>query len=96
MKLKELKKEFMQQFDTYDCWGAAMSAWFGICGELYLRGEDIPQRWEFRPSPMGIERDIDSYWESEVLPHATADALIKLGNILERYTRNLKRLGRDY
>lgn len=95
--LSEFKHELRMHDIKYDPWGTAMSFWFQLCDYLhFLRRTDVPDEWQYRPSPLGCdidENDMEQYlnWEE----YTTAQ-LIDMGNFLCRYTNFLKRAGKDY
>lgn len=92
-----LVREYRMMGDC-DAWGSAMNAWFAVAHELYARRADIPLHWEFKPgcttTPENA-RDDDNYWFEAFVGVSDAD-LVRFGNILERYSRMLKRAGEDY
>lgn len=93
---KALLKEFKLMRDNHDLWGEAMGLRFDIAAELFTRGENIPASWEYSP-PMviGDIREYDSYWY-EILETMPVNALVKAGNILERYDAILRKHDLDY
>lgn len=95
MKLQDIKSEYKIQADSGDRWGSAMSAYFDLVAELYYRGEDIPDSWQYSPGCAVDPREPDAYMYG-IFQDADSNTLVKFGNILERYTRNLDRLGESY
>ena len=91
---KDIKHDMMLGHDSHDPWGWAMLWWFEVCDEMRRRDLEIPPAWEFRPG-LDLDQDEDSY-ESETLGLADDDALERLGNVLQRYTRILASQGRSY
>ncbi len=80
---------------------------FPIAELLYLEGEDIPAAWEFRSSPLLKRSDMFTYDENTsgldyylsqdwLAGYFTADDLIAFGNVLHRYSTNLRAAGKDY
>lgn len=57
--------EFLRDsFDEYDPWGSALGAHFDIAECLYRHDQEIPEWWEFRPSPLLDAGDtFDPEWE---------------------------------
>lgn len=90
-----LMNEFRLLFDASDPWGHTMHCWFGVAGELYHRGEDIPNAWNYGPGSGDPRLDNDDYFR-EVLNDATPEALQKFGDLLTRYAGKLKRAGMSY
>lgn len=91
MKNREYKKLYTtvrEHFDSSDPWHSAMSLWFDVAFELHAQGADIPARWEYRPGAQN-ERDPDSLFAAEI-EGADEKALVRLGNVLERYTRMIR------
>lgn len=77
-----------------DPYGSAMSVLFDIAAELNIRDE-VPASWLYRPSPMGDDREPDSYWY-DLTCNAGTQELIDFGNILSRYIDKLKVAEMDY
>ena len=82
---------------TGDDWGDAMSAWFVIADEIYFNRSrlDVPDEWRFRPSPLGESNDPDDFVVG-VVRLADDDVLMRFGQLMNRYCRLLKHLGKDY
>ena len=78
-----------------DAWGTSMGALFSVCFELHHRGDDIPDAWEFKPSPLSGDLRDDSFWTPELENRGTP-ALLEFGELLHRYTGMLRAAGRDY
>lgn len=92
MKLSNIYKE---THDTYDPWGAAIVAFFGVAAELCHRGESTPAHWQYSPGMGDDPREPEDYL-FEDFEQADTEDLIQFGNVLERYTRNLDRTGKSY
>lgn len=91
---RELRNELRIGWDSGDRWGSTMGLFFDACDELYRRGEDIPDAWGFRASPLGVgEPDT---LEGEILLDALSDDILRLGNVLDRYRGMLIAQGEDY
>jgi hypothetical protein len=95
METIELKAEYKLQADSGDNWGSAMAAFFGVAGELWWRGETLPLHWEYSPGCASDPREHDDYLFT-VFNECDTAVLYRFGNILERYTRNLDRVGESY
>ena len=94
--MSELKTVFYEDFDKGDKWGSAMIAFFTVANEINHREQNTPSSWQYRPSPvMGDQREHDDGM-FEACENANLNDLIHFGNILERYTQNLDRLGVSY
>ena len=93
----DLREEFKIDFSMkYDSWGHTMGAFFDLAGEMYHRGLDIPEDWQYRPSPMsGDIREHDSGF-FEPCAMATDSALLELGILLHRLCDYLRREGHSY
>ena len=91
----ELTKLYKESADTYDKWGSAMGAFFGAAAELSHRGESTPHHWQYSPGLSDDPREPDDYLYADFAATDTDD-LVKFGNIMERYTRNLDRIGESY
>lgn len=87
-----------------DAWGSSMCAWFDIAHAIEHYGTDyVPHAWNYRDS-MGC-RGLDKHESGEndsarslaagILRGRESD-IVRAGNVLKRYTRILKRAGRDY
>lgn len=94
MNYRDLRAEFGLLFDPGDPWGSTMGWRFDIAAELYLRGAEVPEGWEYRPSPGMTERE-DTY-EAEIAAQCDTESLVRFGNVLQRYDRLLRRAGMDY
>ena len=95
VNLNELKSEYKLQADSGDKWGSGMSAYFSVAAELWWRGDDIPRHWQYSPGCASDPREPEDYLYS-VFNECSSDDLERFGNILERYTRNLDRIGESY
>lgn len=94
---------FREDFDSYDAWGSTLMAHFDIAECLYRHGADIPEEWEFSPSPflhVGDELPEDaSYFATEIdllMRQGHYSNLVHAGNVLSRYAMQLKLAGKDY
>jgi hypothetical protein len=92
MTLKEFKQEF--RLICSDEWGDAMDAWFECAGRMYKKNMEIPDTWEYRPSPPE-QCEKDSYFYS-LFARSTNKQLQIIGNFLFRYCQRLKFLCKDY
>ena len=95
MMKTELKQLHLESADSGDRWGSAMSTFFDVAGELWWRGADIPAVWEYSPGAASDPREPDNYL-FDYLENTDTDILIQFGNVLERYIRNLDRIGESY
>jgi hypothetical protein len=70
-----------------------MHWWFAVAGELYTRGEVLPDDWKYRPGISPV--DLDDY---ACMPCAGAstEALRAFGDELDVEARRLKAKGKDY
>lgn len=92
--------------DTFDGdeWGTVMGAAFAIAEALYLRGDDIPDSWEYRPGLCVPDEQMmreDSYVLDMVLSgydagDITADDLRNAGDGLMVIREGLVAEGRSY
>jgi hypothetical protein len=99
--------DFRLYDDPDDRWGHAMAWWFGVAETLHAMDEDIPDAWQFRPSPMNENRTLADVAASEEWPDTqiaeyvqdgtySATDLIHAGNVLSRYANILQRAGMAY
>jgi hypothetical protein len=95
LQYKELMSAYRNQ-GSCDDWAESMSAFFAVATEAFLRGLDVPTHWQFRPAPGLKKHDKDDWFAVEITAHATDEALIRFGNLMERYTRLLDRHGKSY
>lgn len=86
---KDLVAEF-RCFKSDMSFDDAMLAWFDAAHEAHFRNLYIPPHWEFNPGHVK-RHDPDDAFANEVIVDAKANALIKFGNLMERYSRLLKR-----
>lgn len=95
MSMNNLNQEF-RVTGCHDSWGNVMAWWFSIADHLTFNSDlYVPDSWEYRPSPLGPSNDPDDY-VTNVLNETDDNLLLKFGNILERYARNLERHGKNY
>jgi hypothetical protein len=105
----EIRERIRHDDIRYDPWGTAMSWRFGIAEALYVHGEDVPNRWQYRPG-LDVERAAqgDDYvtWADENYLAADLEddlergtfsvrELHHAGDVLARYCRMLEHYGRD-
>lgn len=64
---------------------------------FYFNREDleVPNEWQFRPSPMGSANEEDDY-ATVVVREADDKSLMRFGKLLNRYAAILKKAGQDY
>jgi hypothetical protein len=91
---RELKNELMMSWDSHDRWGSAMSLFFDVAEELHRRHGDTPDSWQFRPGALGVGEP--ETYEAEIMTCADTPDLLRLGNVLYRYTGMLDRAGESY
>ncbi len=95
MKTSELFRQLEPDYSpSNDPWGYAMGLFFDVAGELYNRGEAVPDEWQFRPGACGVV-EISDYRVDELDEAATAD-LLRLGAFLHRLTGRIDRAGLSY
>ena len=93
---KDAMSEFRTMFDGGDAWDSTMNMWFAIAEEMYHNREfDVPESWQFRPSPFGNGNDPNDY-ATAIVEDMTDDALRHLGAVIHRYAGVLQRAGVDY
>ena len=90
----QLLKEF-REFFSGDDWSDAMSCFFAVADEMYVRDLDIPSQWGYGPGMSSDPRD-KSAFQWEVALTAKDDDLLKAGRVLSRYCDLLKRYEKDY
>lgn len=93
MTASELMQEF-RSAQSGDWWGDTMAWWFAVAGEMWERGLTIPEKWRYRPSPLGGKEE--GQYETEICEQADDDALLIFGRALDRYAAKLKAAGEDY
>lgn len=86
-----LKAEY--RLDGADPWGNGMGWFFAVAAEMDRRNLLIPDEWRYRPN--GHVADLAEY-EPSICAAATDEALERFGALLNRYTRLIKHLGKDY
>ena len=82
-------------YDRGDPWASTMSPFFEVAEELYRRGEEIPESWEFRPGVGVNEREPAFPW-STIFHDMSSEELRTFGNIVEMQSDLLKAEGKDY
>lgn len=78
-----------------DRWGEAMGAFFDIADVLEHEGAEIPHSWGWHHGPLCTGTEAYERF-GFAANHAPLAAFVRAGNILERYTRLLRRAGLDY
>lgn len=96
MSYRDLKTQLMMGFDPGDRWGSAMGMFFDVTEELDRRGADIPPAWGYRCGALGVGEP--ETYDAEVITELNPDDedLLRLGNVLHRYTGMLDRAGHSY
>ncbi len=95
MTYNDLKSEFRLTSDG-DIWGTVMQWWLSIADEMYFyRDFQVPQCWEFKPSPLGPSNDTDDY-VANCIAEADDISLIRFGNLIHRYASRAKNTGLSY
>lgn len=104
---REARNLYRADYDPGDPWGWVMGHRFAIAELMFLEWLEIPEAWEFRPSPSlrrgagAVPVDLDVYPDCE-WRHAWAcgyvdeDALRWAGDVLARYASAVVRAGRSY
>jgi len=93
--LAALKHEFRMDYKS-DEWGRTMHWLFNICDIIHFeRDIDVPEAWQYRPSPFGSSIDDDDS-DAEFLRLADTETLLTFGNMLHRLCDLLTRTGKDY
>lgn len=81
MTLEDLLSEYALVYDGED---SARITWFDIAGELYTRGEDIPDEWKYSPGIQAIQRD------SYMAPIVAAAPTSVLFEFVEQIKKDIK------
>ena len=90
MTIKEFKSEFRQiSTDTYS---DALDVWFEAVGQMYVRGLEIPEKYEYRPAKSlnsldNIEED--NYFH-EMFNIASSEQITNIAEFLFRFCRFTK------
>jgi len=92
----DLKAEFKLSSDG-DEWGNVMQWWFTVADEIYFNRDtiEVPESWEFRPSPLGPSNEPDDY-PTYIVADAKADDLLRFGKLMDRYAGALRHADHDY
>ena len=95
--LNDLKNEIRIDDLRGDPWGTGMNWFFTVAEILYWDRDnvDIPDHWGFSPG-CGRGCDPAEDYNAGVLWNVPSDVLVKLGNLLERFTRAHKHAGNSY
>ena len=91
----DVKGEYKLIEDSGDKWGSAMSCFFALSSELWMRGAYESIEWDYSPGLCDDPREPDDYFYDVFLNTSTA-ALQKLGDLMHRYTEALDRTGHSY
>lgn len=95
LDFKDLKQCF-HETSSGDPWGNTMGWLFAIADYLHFETEiEVPEEWEFRPSPLGVGTEEDAY-EWQALKEAEPEAILPFGRLLWRYRGYLKFKKKDY
>ena len=90
----DIKAEYRCQADLGDPWGSAMQWFFAVADSVvFYHDLDAPQEWMFRPSPMGADDESDQY---QFLKECEPCAVLRFGNLLNRYCDKLELAGENY
>lgn len=92
-ELKQLKADIILMGDWDDKWGEGINWHFYICDALQLRDDDIPESWQYKPALFGVD---DDSVHLDILRDYKTETLIRMGNILQRYTRLCEKAGLSY
>ena len=90
-----LARELKIVWDSGDVYGSTMAAWFPICNEIAIRGDDVPASWNFNPGAFGPHHEEGDY-VAEIIADVSTETLIEFGNFLERLYERCKAQGKDY
>lgn len=91
-----LRDTYDEIADSGDPWGSCMSFWFILAAELYLRGADVPERWEYHPSVLMTGHEDSDDYVTDIISEISDESLVHFGNILQRYAHLLERAGHSY
>lgn len=92
-ELKQLKADISLMSDWHDKWGEGLNWHFSICDALQLRGDDIPESWQYKPGLFGVDDDDINL---DILKDYKTETLIRMGYILQRYVRLCEKAGLSY
>jgi hypothetical protein len=94
-KYQELKQVY-RDFQSGDVWAECMGWLFAVSDYLtFDDGTGTPDKWQFRPSPLGPDEDSYEYQELQEIKPDT-ETLERFGNLLNRYSDILRARGMDY
>lgn len=95
MTVNEFKKKYKSRF-TDDVWGTALDTWFEAVGWMYVRGLNIPEKYQYTPGFNAVDEESkwhdDFAWSGEI----TNWEVTKIAEYLYRYLRFLKFKKVDY
>ena len=94
MTLDDLRNDFRQTSDG-DGFGNCMAWLFACAIELDIRGDDVPEAWQYRAGAAGSHHEPDCYY-AECLSTFDSDTIAEFGNILSRYQSKLHAAGKTY
>jgi hypothetical protein len=87
---EDLELEYSLEDDE---WGTCMSWWFTIAGELYTRGETLPEEWKYKPGIHPVDPDDH---KAPLIAAATTPTLLGFVEVIEADAKRLKAEGKDY
>ena len=70
-----------------------MHWWFAIAGELYTRGEPIPDEWRYKPGIHPVDPDDHN---APLVAGARTEVLMRFMEDIEDDAKRLKAEGKDY
>ena len=88
--LDDLQYEYSLEDDE---WGACMGWWFAIAGELYVRGELLPEEWRYKPGIHPVDPDDRN---AVIIAAASTEVLMRFVEDIEDDAKRLKADGKDY
>jgi hypothetical protein len=85
---KELKAVYGYGNTLLDPWGSIHNAAFEACGQLYDRGAEIPEKWNYKHQS-GEATDPENYWHV-IFKNAETQVLLEIGEFCHRYIQWIK------
>jgi hypothetical protein len=89
-----LKCTYLEDDYKSDPWGVAISLLFDVCEVLTVRGDDVPNAYEYRPGCPGVS--LGDGWHINLMMEANVEDLTHFGNVLHRIVTREESRGNSY
>lgn len=91
LECRELSSALRLFWDNGDPYGSIMSLWFPIANIIAMRGDHVPDAWDFREGAGGPSLDDEDEYLVEIIQPYQTPVLVEFGDFLERLYLRLER-----